>query len=96
MTSPEAEAEPCVAEYHAWPAVPSAEKIRWHAQTGADAARVSAWTCSAHADTVYELCELGAAWFLRRRKPMGVDETVRVSRKVTEALWHRLLAGAAR
>lgn len=81
---------------HLPPPVEGASAIVWFAQTSADRAHVTEWTCHACADASYELCRLGGVWFLRRRTGRAVHETHRLQGEAEmRGLWHRLLAGVA-
>jgi hypothetical protein len=85
----------CGGTVHLPPKQPNAQPIAWYGAT-LDQARAVKWTCGACHETEYELCRLGARWFIRRRRGTSVYETVRDTRAEAEHLWSLLVAGAVR
>lgn len=80
---------------HLAPAYPRGEKISWYAAS-VDQARVMEWSCGTCPGPTYELCTLGARWFIRRTGREGIHETMRWRERTTRQLWAQLFAGAAR
>jgi hypothetical protein len=72
-----------------------AEEIAWFAVT-VDSARVIEHSCSFCPGPGYELCVLGARWFIRRTSRKGTHETMRWRERTTRRLWAELFAGVAR